>query len=91
MKPGLVDASLQAIIEPSEFYAGCYARATINAYAYDRNGNRGVAFGLRNIQKIKDGDSFGGGSKAENDFDSIETPAGQETKAEESESDPLGL
>ena len=89
MKPGLVDGALQPIIEPSEFYAGCYARATINAYAYDRNGNRGVAFGLRNIQKVKDGESFSGASKPENDFDTIETPADGGSKAEES--DPLGL
>lgn len=92
MKPGLVGPDLQPIIEPSEFYAGCYARATINAYAYDRNGNRGVAFGLRNIQKVKDGESFGGGGSAEKDFQPIETPdIGGGSKAEDAGADPLGL
>lgn len=82
MKPGLVgpyggpDGKVQAIIEPSEFYAGCYARATINAYAYEVKGNKGVAFGLRNIQKLRDGEPFSGRNKAENDFDAIEPPTG---------------
>ena len=75
MKPGVVDQKVQPIIEPSEFYGGCYARATITAFAYDVSGNRGVAFGLRNVQKLRDGEPFGGKSKPENDFDSIETPA----------------
>lgn len=74
MKPGLVDAALQPIIEPNEFYAGCYARATVNAYYYDKAGNKGVAFGLRNIQKVKDGEAFSGAGKPENDFDALEAP-----------------
>ena len=51
-KPGLVDQDVQPIIDPSEFYGGCYAKATINAFAYDKAGNRGVAFGLQNIQNL---------------------------------------
>ena len=43
-KPGLVDQDVQPIIDPSEFYGGCYARATVNAFAYNRAGNKGVAF-----------------------------------------------
>jgi hypothetical protein len=94
-RPGLVDAAVQPIIEPSEFYGGCYARATINAYAYDRNGNRGVAFGLHNIQKVKDGESFSGKSAPEKDFTPLDTgTAGGESKAEDVKSveeDPLGF
>jgi hypothetical protein len=70
-KPGLVDANLQPIIEAGDIYPGCYVRASVAAYAYDKNGNRGVAFGFRNLQKLADGESFGGGgSKAEDDFSS---------------------
>ncbi len=69
-KPGVVDASVQPILEPGEIYAGAYVRASVNAYAYETNGNRGVAFGLQNIQKLADGERFGGGgSKAEDDFE----------------------
>lgn len=74
-KPGLVDAALQPIISPSEFYGGCYARATLNPYWYDTKGNKGVALGLQNIQKLRDGVPFSGKVKAEDDFDAIAEPA----------------
>lgn len=67
-KPGLVNASVKPIISQDEFYAGCYARATITAYYYDQSGNKGVAFSLQNIQKLRDGEPFSGRSKAEDDF-----------------------
>lgn len=67
-RPGVVNQKVEDIIEESEFYAGCWARATINAYAYDQAGNQGVAFGLGNIQKVKEGDPFGGRTKATDDF-----------------------
>lgn len=70
-KPGLVDKNLKDIINPEEFYPGCYARATLTAYGYDQAGNQGVAFGLQNIQKLGDGDRFGGKAEAANDFDVV--------------------
>lgn len=70
-RPGLVDGSLNAIIDQNEFYGGCYARATVRPYAYDQKGNRGVAFGLLNIQKLRDGEPFSGKLKAEDDFSPI--------------------
>lgn len=72
MKPGLVDRNNQPIIDPAEFYGGCYARASVNAFAYDRMGNRGVSFGLQNIQKVRDGDPFSGRKKAEDTFSAID-------------------
>lgn len=72
MQPGLVDQHLQRIISEEDFYSGCYARATITAYGYDKAGNAGVAFGLQNIQKLADGERFSGRSAAEDDFDSVE-------------------
>lgn len=71
-KPGLVNQQVQAIISEDEFYAGCYARATLFAYAYDAMGNKGVAFGLQNIQKLRDGESFSGRKKAEDEFDAVD-------------------
>lgn len=63
-QPGIVDANLKDIIDPKQFYSGCYARAEVNAYAYDKSGNKGVAFGLNNIQKLRDGERLGGGGRA---------------------------
>ena len=71
-KPGLVDRQLQNIIEPERFYAGCYARATVSAFTYDVKGNKGVSFGLHNVQFLRDGEPLAGGTKAEDDFEAVE-------------------
>jgi hypothetical protein len=68
-KPQVVDQDLNPIIDPEEFYSGCYGRVSINFYPYDYNGSKGVAAGLNNIQKLEDGERLdGGGSSAEEDF-----------------------
>ena len=67
-KPGIVDKDLVEIIDPEEVYSGCYGRASINFYAFNSNGNRGIACGLNNLQKIRDGEPLGGKSRAEDDF-----------------------
>ena len=66
--PGIVDADRQPILERSEVYSGVYGRASINLYAFNSNGNRGIACGLNNLQKISDGEPLGGKSRAEDDF-----------------------
>lgn len=71
-KPGVVDRTLNEIIDPGEIYAGCWARATLVAYGYDKLGNRGVSFGLQNIQKIKDDEAFSGRANAKDDFDALD-------------------
>lgn len=68
--PGIVDANCQQIIERSEVYSGVYGRASINFYAFNSNGNSGIACGLNNLQKIRDGEPLGGKSRAEDDFSS---------------------
>ena len=76
MQPGVVDKEVQPIIDTNEFYSGCYARATVTCYAYGGPGTKftpGVAFGLQNVQKLRDGDTFSGRSKAEDDFDVFDT------------------
>ena len=66
--PGIVDADRQPIIDRSEVYSGVYGRASINFYAFNSNGNKGIACGLNNLQKIRDGEPLGGKSRAEDDF-----------------------
>ncbi|MGN0630792.1 MAG: DUF2815 family protein [Ruminococcus sp.] len=70
--PGIVDAACQPIIDTSEVYSGVYGRASINFYAFNSNGNKGIACGLNNLQKIRDGESLGGKSRAEDDFADLE-------------------
>ncbi len=66
--PGIVDADCQPILDRSEVYSGVYGRASVNFYAFNSNGNRGIACSLNNLQKIRDGEHLGGKSSAEEDF-----------------------
>lgn len=66
--PQIVDADRNAILDKTEVYSGVYARVSLTFYAFNSNGNRGIACGLGNIQKIRDGESLGGRSSAEDDF-----------------------
>ena len=66
--PGIVDKACEPILDRSEIYSGVYARASINFYAFNSNGNRGIACGLNNLQKVRDGEPLGGKTSAEDDF-----------------------
>lgn len=67
-KPGVVDADMNPIIDPTEFYSGCFGRASISFFAYNSNGSKGIGCGLNNLQKLEDGERLGGGSSAADDF-----------------------
>ena len=66
--PQIVDRQVQPILDRGEIYSGCFARFSVNFYAFNSNGNRGIACGLGNIQKIRDGDPLGGKTSAADDF-----------------------
>lgn len=68
VKPGIVDADVNPVLDQSEFYSGCYGRVSLTFYAYNVNGNRGIAAGLQNIMKTDEGEPLGGRSRAEDDF-----------------------
>lgn len=70
--PGIVDADKNQILNRAEVYSGCYGRASISFYAYNANGNRGIACGLNHLQKIRDGEPLGGRASAESDFATAE-------------------
>ena len=56
------------ITSPDDFYSGCYAKVSINLFPYNTNGNKGIAAGMNNIFKTRDGDYLGGRSSAIDDF-----------------------
>lgn len=72
MRPGVVDASKNKISpeegNDDEIYPGCWARATVTVYSYDNKG-KGVALGLMNVQKIKDGPRLDSRTDAAEDFE----------------------
>jgi hypothetical protein len=70
--PQIVDKHVQPILDRSEVYSGVYARVSITFYAFNLNGNRGIACGLGNIQKISDGEPLGGKTTAADDFTTLD-------------------
>jgi len=67
-KPEIVDPQREELFDQSEFYSGCYGRASITFYPYNAQGSKGIACGLNNLQKLEDGEKLGGGSSAASDF-----------------------
>lgn len=78
-RPGLIDGKRQPIIDETEFYPGCYARASVRAFAWEAKGDKGVvlktgvSFWLVNVQKTRDGEPFSGNPKAEDEFSAVES------------------
>lgn len=69
LPPEVVDQDLNPVLSPAKVYSGCYARVSLNFYAFNTNGNRGIACGLGNVQKLRDGEPLGGGrTSAADDF-----------------------
>jgi hypothetical protein len=71
-RPGVVDADLDPVLDPTSVYSGCYARVSINAFPYSNSGNKGISFGLNNVQFLEDGEPLGGRTRAEDDFADID-------------------
>jgi hypothetical protein len=87
-KPGAVfnyadPATGKAKIVPEDqiekvFYPGAQVKVSINAFAYNSAGNKGVSFALNNIQKVADGERIDGRVAAENEFTDLSAaPAGE--------------
>ena len=78
-KPGVVKASkvmgetkLVEVSNEDEVYSGCYGWVSVNFFAYNNAGNRGIAAGLNNVLKTKDGEFLGGRSSAQSDFSGMD-------------------
>ena len=69
--PQIVDRNVKPILDRNEVYSGCYARVSLNFNAFNSNGNKGVACGLGNLQKVRDGEPLGGKSTAADDFETL--------------------
>ena len=70
--PQIVDRQVQPILDQSEVYSGCYGRVSITFYAYNSNGNKGVAAGLGNVQKLRDGEPLGSRANAKDEFEAVD-------------------
>lgn len=59
-QPRVVDTNMQDIINPSDIYSGMYGRVSVNFYAYNFQGKKGIGCGLQHVQKLRDGEPLGG-------------------------------
>ena len=60
-------------LAPNDIYSGMYARVTLNFFAYDTAGSKGVGCGLGNVMKTRDGEPLSGGASAASDFADFNT------------------
>ncbi|MEG0987042.1 MAG: DUF2815 family protein, partial [Clostridia bacterium] len=60
------------ITVPLELFSVCFVRASINFFAFNTNGNKGVAAGLGNVQKWADGEPLNGRVRAEDEFEALD-------------------
>ena len=70
-KPGVIDRYKKPIVDTTEFYSGCYGYASVSFYAFHSAGNKGIACGLNNLMKTREGENLGGRARAEDDFADI--------------------
>lgn len=70
-KPGCVHISNPTTeLAPTDIYSGMYARVSINFYPYTGQ-LKGVAAGLSNVFKTRDGEPFSGGASAASEYAGI--------------------
>ena len=67
-RPGLVDRNRVPIVDEEELYSGVWAIVSVTFYPYNAAGKKGVACGLNNVMKFKDGERMGGRMSADADF-----------------------
>ena len=67
-RPGIVDADRNEVLDSQRVYSGMYARAEVTCYAFDKKGNKGVAFGLNHVQILRDGPPLGSRTRVEDAF-----------------------
>lgn len=80
-KPEVVHVSNPIVqLESTDIYSGMYARVSINFYAFNGQ-QKGVAAGLSNVFKTRDGEPLSGGASAASEFDGIAAEYAQQQAA----------
>jgi hypothetical protein len=72
-RPGVVDRDKNPIMDEEEIYSGVWAYVSVTFFGYDVSGSKGIACGLNNIMKFKDGERLGGRVSADADFEGIDS------------------
>lgn len=70
-RPGVVGSDrVTPILDPEAVYPGCYCRASLSVYSYDKK-SKGLAFGLHNVMFIRDGERLDSRTNPEEDFGEV--------------------
>lgn len=80
LRPEMLD-KFRKPLDPDSFYAGCFCRAVIHAFAYDTKGNRGVTVGLDGVQFVRDGEALGSRAAVKGLFPEEAAPADAPARA----------
>lgn len=73
-KPGvrvLENGVITEAFDSDDFYSGCWGCVTVAFFPYNNSGNMGIACGLNNVIKTRDGERLAGGRSAESDFSDL--------------------
>lgn len=70
-KPQIIDGDQNPIFNSEDVYAGCTGRLLVHCYYYDRDGNKGIGFGLDGVQKMGEGERIAGGVDVTTVFDKV--------------------
>lgn len=52
--PFVVDRQVQNIIDPTAVYSGMWGNVSVNFFAYNSAGKKGIGCGLNGVQKVRD-------------------------------------
>ena len=74
--PQVVDRKVNPVLDPMMVYSGCYCNVSVNLYAFNANGNRGVAAGMGYIQCVRDGERMSGKASADADLEALADDGG---------------
>ena len=69
--PKVIMQDLQPCMDQTEFYGGCIVNVSVSAYGWNFGGKNGVSLGLNIVQKVGDGEAFGGSVAIEDEFSAI--------------------
>lgn len=94
-KPDVLDQKGNPIEAQQDFYAGCYARAFVEAYIYEVKDpknpktilKKGIGLYLGHLQKLADGESFSKRVKSDDVFDSVDDESSDSANYESEDDD----
>ena len=69
-QPEMIDKSGKPIVRHDDLFSGCYCHISVNVYAYDVSGSKGIALGLNNVMVVDNDRALylGGRANAASDF-----------------------